>query len=546
MTRSGARSPAVLIICDGWGVGAADATEIKRQGNAVAMARTPVRDRLLAECPWSLLETSGAAVGLPDGQMGNSEVGHLNLGAGRIVRQDVTRISVAIRDGSFFGLPALAALADALHRSGGALHLAGLCSDGGVHSHIGHLNALLEWADRARLPVRIHCFTDGRDTSPTFGLRWIKELEARTAACRDARIATVSGRYFAMDRDQRWERTERAYRAIVEGTGPAAAGAAEYVARCYEEGTTDEFLPPAVILPPTGTPRPPRGREATGIRPHDGFLFFNFRADRARQLVSAVADSSFSRFVRHREPCANTAAMTRYADDFAHPVLYPPRHLANVLGSVLSRSGLTQLRMAETEKYPHVTYFFNGGIEEPFPGEERRMIPSPKVATYDLKPEMSAEALTEAVVAQLKERRHDFALVNYANADMVGHTGSILAAVAAVETVDRCVGRVLAQVALSAGTALVTADHGNAEKMLDDDGRPHTAHTTFPVRAILCAAGRETGGPAGLRDGILADVAPTVLEIMGLPKPREMTGRSLLCTGGENGTDDARPPQPGG
>lgn len=531
----------VLVVCDGWGVGASEPAEVECQGNAVAMARTPVRDRLLAERPWCLLETSGEAVGLPEGQMGNSEVGHLNLGAGRVVPQDATRISAAVRDGSFARLPALAKLAETLRRSGGALHLAGLCSDGGVHSHIDHLAALLKWADGAGLPTRIHCITDGRDTPPASGRRWVAETERLAAEQRDARIATVSGRYYAMDRDNRWERTERAYRAIVEGRGPRTTTAAEHVARCYKNETFDEFFPPAVIDPPAVTnppavinpPAEPADPRPPGVAPEDAFLFFNFRADRARQLTAAVAGDSFPHFLRSRPPCPNFAAMTRYEDDFRHPVLFAPQALDNVLGGTLSRVGRTQLRMAETEKYPHVTYFFNGGVEEPFPGEERTMVPSPDVATYDLQPEMSAVELTEALLARLDRGAHDFVLVNFANADMVGHTGSIPAAVAAVETVDACVGRVLERVADLGGTALVTADHGNAEKMRDDDGRPFTAHTTYPVRLILC---EPDGGRSScrLRDGALADVAPTVLQIMGVATPPQMTGRSLLSRPGRS------------
>ena len=545
--------PTVLIVRDGWGVGATDPAGIVRQGNAVAMARTPVRDRLLRDRPWSLLRTSGEAVGLPPGQMGNSEVGHLNLGAGRIVHQDATRISTSIADGSFFDLPELAALAARLRGAGGALHLIGLCSDGGVHSDIGHLRALLDWADRARLPVRVHCVTDGRDTSPTSGAGWIEELAARTSAGHDARIATVSGRYYAMDRDRRWDRTERAYRAIAEGDAPRAAEAAGYVARCYEEGVTDEFLPPAVIGGPDGSgagaDRPPAGTGAPadapspGILPADAVLFFNFRADRARQLVAALTRAAFPHFPRPRGPFGAFVAMTRYEDDFPHPVLFPPRPLRNTLGEALARAGRTQLRAAETEKYPHVTYFFNGGVEVPFAGEDRHLVPSPRVATYDLAPEMSAPGLTDALLRRLGERRHDFVLVNYANADMVGHTGSIPAAVRAVETVDECVGRLLDRIGELGGTALVTADHGNAERMLDEDGNPFTAHTTFPVRLVLVAphappgttparnlalAVPQTGVAATLRDGVLADVAPTVLDIMGIPQPPEMTGRSLL------------------
>ena len=525
--------PVVLVICDGWGVGATEPAEIERQGNAVAMARTPVRDRLLAERPWSLLATSGEAVGLPAGLMGNSEVGHLNLGAGRIVHQDLTRIRMAIRDGSFFALPQLAELAATLRRSGGRLHLLGLCSDAGVHSDIGHLGALLDWADRARIGTRIHAMTDGRDASPTAGLAWIRWLEERTARSRDSRIATVSGRYFAMDRDRRWPRTERAYRVIAEGAAPGVPSASEHVARCYEEGTTDEFVPPVVVMGGAGMDVP---ADPAGIQPVDGVLFFNYRADRARQLTAALAHPSFPHFHRPRGAFPNLVAMTRYEDDFRHPVLFPPRVLERVLGQVLAEAGRTQLRMAETEKYAHVTYFFNGGVEEPFAGEERHLIPSAAVATYDLRPEMSALELTDAAIRHLDEGRHDFVLLNYANADMVGHTGSIPATVAAVETVDACVGRLLERVVAAGGIALVTADHGNAERMLDEDGRPHTAHTTRPVRLILVGPGgggaRDgiLAGPGGgaLRDGILADIAPTVLALMGIPQPPDMTGRSLL------------------
>ena len=533
------RKPIVLIICDGWGVGASDPAGIRRQGNAVAMAQTPVRDRLLREHPWSLLATSGEAVGLPPGQMGNSEVGHLNLGAGRIVHQDVTRISMSIAEGSFFNLPELAALAAMLQRTGGALHLIGLCSDGGVHSEIGHLHALLDWADSARVPVRVHCITDGRDTSPTSGIAWIEELTARAARGYGARIATVSGRYFAMDRDRRWERTERAYRAIVEGDGPRLDNAAKYVARCYAEGTTDEFLPPVVIggtdpgsAASAGRPGPytgsPAGARAPGILPGDAILFFNFRADRTRQLTAAFTDPAFPHFPRPRGTFGTFVAMTRYGDDFPHPVLFPPRPIHNTLGEVLARSGRSQLRTAETEKYPHVTYFFNGGVEEPFASEDRHLIPSPRVATYDLMPEMSAPELTDTLLAHLAKGRHDFVLVNYANADMVGHTGSIRAAIEAVGTVDTCVGRLLERIGELGGTALVTADHGNAEKMLDEDGNPFTAHTTFPVRLILVTP-EARADHATLRNGILADVAPTILELMGIPQPPQMTGRSLLA-----------------
>ncbi|NNM34190.1 MAG: 2,3-bisphosphoglycerate-independent phosphoglycerate mutase [Gemmatimonadetes bacterium] len=511
------RAPTVLIICDGWGVGATDPEQIERQGNAVAMARTPVRDRLLADREWNLLTTSGEAVGLPPGQMGNSEVGHLNLGAGRIVYQDITRISIAIREGTFYDLPELQVIAGALKGSGGRLHLMGLCSDGGVHSHIEHLWALLEWAERKGLPTRIHCFTDGRDTSPTSGRGWVAEAVQRTDRMGDARVQTVSGRYFAMDRDRRWERTEQAYRCIAEGEGPMSPDAVAYLDRCYAEGVTDEFLPPVVIGDP--------GNRPEGIGPNDAVLFFNFRADRARQLTTALTEEVFDGFDRHARPVTQMVTMTRYQEDLPLPVLFHPVALENVLGRVLAEAGMRQLRMAETEKYPHVTYFFNGGLEEPFEGEDRHLIPSPKVATYDLKPEMSARELTDALLDHLAEGQHDFVLVNYANADMVGHTGSIPAAIAAVETVDDCVGQVLEAVKAQGGTAFVTADHGNAEKMLDDEGKPFTAHTVFPVRFIYVPPAPSAHG---IRAGTLADVAPTLLEVMGIPQPSEMTGTSLL------------------
>ena len=513
------RTPTVLIVCDGWGVASEDPAVAERRGDAVAKARTPVRSRLRKTCPWSLLATSGNAVGLSHGRMGNSEVGHLNLGAGRIVPQDATRIDKAVADGSLFKRPALVEFLGALRRSGGRLHLAGLCSDGGVHSDVAHLRALLRWAHGERLPVRIHCFADGRDAPPHSGLAWIEEMERWSGEAHDARIASVSGRHYAMDRDRRWARTERAYRAMAEGVAPSVRGASRYLAAHYERGESDEHLPPAVVSGPADAP--------AGIAPEDGVLFFNFRADRARQIVSALADPDFSRFPRSRPSCSRFVAMTPYRDDFRHPVLFPRRVLRKVLGEALADAGRTQLRMAETEKYPHVTYFFNGGVEDPFPGEDRQMVPSPKVDTYDAKPEMSAPELTDALLARLDERRHDFVLVNFANADMVGHTGNLSAATKAVETVDRCVGRVLERVAALGGTALVTADHGNAEQMLDEDGGPFTAHTTGPVRVFLATKGR----PPGLRDGVLADVAPTILELMGVPQPPEMTGTSLLSRG---------------
>ncbi len=515
----------LLIVCDGWGIGPTEPAAAAARGNAVAMARTPVHDALVRSRPWGLLRTSGEAVGLPPGQMGNSEVGHLNLGAGRIVDQDVTRISGAIADGSFFRLPALGDLGAGLRESRGALHLVGLCSDGGVHSEISHLWALLEWVERQDLPFWVHAITDGRDSSPRAGSGWMRELEARTS-----RIATLAGRYWAMDRDRRWERTERAWRTIALGEGERVSSASACLEESYAAGITDEFAEP-VVVEPNRTKTEERSNNApyAGIGPNDALLFFNFRADRARQLVSALADPDFPHFARPRDPCPRLVSMTRYADDFLHPVLFPPRALADVLGEAISSAGRTQLRMAETEKYPHVTYFFNGGVEEPFPGEDRHLIPSPGVATYDLQPEMSAPALTDALLEHLARDDHDFILVNYANADMVGHTGSIPATIRAVEAVDACVGRVLRAAERAGATALVTADHGNAEEMLSEDGSPFTAHTTGPVRLILVEPEGRAVAAQGVRNGILADVAPTVLRLMDLPQPAAMTGRSLLA-----------------
>lgn len=510
--------PVVLIICDGWGVGASDPDQARRQGNAVWMASTPVRERLQARHPWCLLETSGRAVGLPDGMMGNSEVGHLNLGAGRIVPQELVRIDEAVRSGAFMDLKPLVALAHRLRSRGGRLHLIGLCSDAGVHSHFGHLEALLRWSRHEDLPTWVHAISDGRDTSPTSGLGWIRRLEslvgqAGGGGATRQRVASLSGRYYAMDRDRRWDRTEVAYRAMAEAAGPRVERASDHLERSYEDGVTDEFVAPVVI--------DPRG----AISPDDGIVTFNYRADRARQLVAALTDPAFPHFERAGGAFADLVAMTRYEDDFPHPVLFPPRKLDHVLGAVLAARGRTQLRVAETEKYAHVTYFFNGGVEAPLPGEDRDLIPSPQVATYDLQPEMSAREVTDALLARLDERAHDFVLVNYANADMVGHTGDLRAAVRSVEVVDACVGRLLERIDALGGVALVTADHGNAEKMLDDDGCPHTAHTTFPVECFLVSP---EGRRAVLEDGMLADVAPTVLELMALAQPPEMTGRSLL------------------
>jgi 2,3-bisphosphoglycerate-independent phosphoglycerate mutase len=507
------RRPVVLVVLDGWGHREDPAD------NAVAMADTPVFDRILAHGPHCLLRTAGLDVGLPEGQFGNSEVGHMNLGAGRVVEQDLVRIERAVAEGSLAGNAALARLIAAAQAGSGRCHLLGLMSPGGVHSHQDHLHALARLLARAGLEVRLHLFLDGRDTPPTASPDYLRTLEAALAGERRVRIATVSGRFFAMDRDRRWERTEAAWQALVRASGPVAATAGEAIRRAHDAGTTDEFVPPTVI----------EGHD--GIRDGDALLMANYRADRVRQLLDALVLDGFDAFAREGRPrLAASAGMTRYSDALADAllVLFPPVALEGNLGETLGRAGLRQLRIAETEKYPHVTFFFNGGEERPYPGEERILVPSPKVRTYDLQPEMSAGEVTDRLVAAIGRGGLDFILVNFANPDMVGHTGRLDAAVRAVATVDSCLGRVLDALARAGGAALVTADHGNCELMRDPlTGGPHTAHTVNPVPCVL------VGGPAGagLDDGRLADVAPTLLALLGLPRPAAMTGRSLLRPG---------------
>ncbi|HBL26193.1 MAG TPA: 2,3-bisphosphoglycerate-independent phosphoglycerate mutase [Acidobacteria bacterium] len=512
--RNSAYKPVVLIIRDGWGFADSERDGLADPGNAVTLARTPVNDRLLRECPWNLLDCSGEVVGLPAGQMGNSEVGHLNLGAGRVVYQDITRISKAIREGSFAHNPAFTRLIGETGRAGGRLHLLGLCSDGGVHSHIDHLHALIDLAAGAGLPVVVHCMTDGRDTSPTGGRAYVEAVQAHLERLSAGVIATISGRYFAMDRDKRWERTEKAWRAIVLGEGAPAGDPLSTMDEAYRSGVTDEFIAPVVIA------------GYRGFEPADGAIFFNFRADRTRQLTAALTAATFAPFARAPLPADRLVTMTQYGDVVANPVAFPPQHHENLLADVLAQAGCTQLRIAETEKYAHVTYFFNGGKEEPVEGEERCLIPSPKVATYDLAPEMSAVEVTRQLIERFEAAHHDFVLVNYANPDMVGHTADIPATVQAVEIVDRCVGEVLAAVSRAGGTALVTSDHGNAEKLRDENGAPFTAHTLNPVQIVWVPPPGAFRGT--LRRGILADVAPTVLDLLGLEKPTDMTGVSLL------------------
>ncbi len=515
--------PVMLVILDGWGwrIDAAD--------NAVEQADTPTFDRLM-QGPHAYLATSGLNVGLPEGQMGNSEVGHLNIGAGRLVMQELPRIGLAVADGSMAALPELRTLIDALRRSGGVCHLMGLVSAGGVHAHQDHAAALARILTNARVPVRVHAFTDGRDTAPRSGADCVARLQA--ALPDGARIVTVIGRYYAMDRDHRWDRVEKAYLAIAEGRGASFADAASAMDDAYGNGVTDEFVVPAVI----GS----SSNGYSGMRDGDAVLCFNFRADRVRELLGALLDPDFTGFARRRVlSFAAALGMTRYSDALAPLMgaLFHPQHMGHLLGEVVSAAGKRQLRMAETEKYPHVTYFMNGGQEVAYPGEDRTMVPSPKVATYDLQPEMSAPELTDKAVAAIQSGTYDLIVLNFANPDMVGHTGSLSAAIRAVEAVDHGLGRIADAVAAAGGALLVTADHGNCELMRDPaTGGPHTAHTTNPVPVMLAGHG------GALEDGRLADLAPTLLALMGLPQPAEMTGHSLLEDSSNLAGRAARPP----
>jgi 2,3-bisphosphoglycerate-independent phosphoglycerate mutase len=510
------KKPLLLMILDGWGIAPDSAT------NAVSLAGTPNLDGLLARYPHTRILTSGMAVGLPEGQMGNSEVGHLNLGAGRVVYQDLTRISKAILDGDFFTNPVLLDCISRTKAAGGRLHLSGLLSDGGVHSHNTHLYGLLEMAKKEGLAeVFIHCLLDGRDTPPQSGAAYLQELETEIARVGIGRIATVMGRYYAMDRDNRWDRVEKAYNAIVKGEGECRTSAAEAISLSYAQGVHDEFVVPCVICD-SGAPLGP-------VRDNDGFIFFNFRSDRAREITRALALDDCNGFERNIRPKLSAyVCMTEYDATFGLPIAFGQEELTNILGDVLAKAGKTQLRIAETEKYAHVTFFFNGGVEEPFPLEERCLVPSPKeVATYDQKPEMSAFLVTDRLLEKLDEGKYDVIVLNLANCDMVGHTGIIPAAVKAVEAVDACVGKLVTRVCELGGSILITADHGNAEQMMDENGAPFTAHTTNPVWLVLVDDKRKM---MKLREGgRLADIAPTMLDILGLPKPVEMTGDSLLA-----------------
>ena len=501
--------PVMLVILDGWG------WREDQADNAVRLARTPNFDRLWDSCPHALLRTSGLAVGLPDGQMGNSEVGHLNIGAGRVVMQDLPRIGQAIADGSLARSPVLADLIARVTASGGTCHLLGLISPGGVHSHQDHAAALARILDAAGVKTVVHAFTDGRDTPPQSAGEDLRRLSA--ALPERVKIATVSGRYYAMDRDNRWERVQKAYRAIAEGKNARFADSASAIDRAYGEKVTDEFIEPTAI------------GDYAGMQDGDALLCFNFRADRVRELLAALTDPGFAGFPRERRIQFSAAiGMTHYSNALAPflNILFAPQTMTHLLGQEVAAAGRTQLRMAETEKYPHVTYFFNGGEETPNPGEERLMVPSPKVATYDLQPEMSAPELTDKAVEQIHSRKFDLIVLNFANADMVGHTGSLAAAILAVETVDICLGRIADAVAAQGGALLVTADHGNCELMRDPvTGGPHTSHTTNPVPVLLMG-----GNARMLENGSLCDIAPTLLQLMGLPQPAEMTGAPLTGT----------------
>ena len=508
------KKPLMLMILDGWGINP------RTDHNAVALAKTPNLSRYLAEYPHVPIQTSGMAVGLPDGQMGNSEVGHLNIGAGRIVYQDLTRITKSIQDGDFFSNPVLLACLRAIKAAGGRLHLAGLLSDGGVHSHNTHLYALLELARREGVEAFVHCLLDGRDTPPQSGSDYLAQLEAEISRCGWGRIATVMGRYYAMDRDNRWDRVEKAYNAMVHGLGELCGSSQEAIAQSYEAKVYDEFVVPAVICE--------EGAPVGQIMDNDGVIFFNFRSDRAREITRALALDDCDGFSRGSRPrLAGYVCMTEYDATFGLPIAFGPEEQKNLLGGILAEHGLKQLRIAETEKYAHVTFFFNGGVEVPFPNEDRALIPSPKeVATYDQKPEMSAYQVTEKLVKLIEEELYDVIVLNYANCDMVGHTGIEEAAIRAVEAVDACAGRVVSKVLEQGGAVLITADHGNAEQMQDENGEPFTAHTTNPVWFVVVDESRKG---ARLREGgRLADIAPTMLKMLGISQPREMTGESLL------------------
>jgi 2,3-bisphosphoglycerate-independent phosphoglycerate mutase len=505
------RGPVVLVVLDGWGF------RRGTDGNAIELARSPTWHRLWETLPRTLLDASGRPVGLPEGQMGNSEVGHLNLGAGRVVHQDIVRISDSIASGAFFQIPALVRLMDDVRKRDGTLHLFGLIGPGGVHALDQHLLACVELATRAKLPrIAIQALLDGRDTLPASAEGFMREL---VAALRGrAVVATATGRYWGMDRDKRWDRTKLAYDAMMRGTGTPVTDPVAGIAAAYARGETDEFIKPLVVVDGAGRPAAP-------IRPGDGVLCFNFRADRMRQMVRAWTQPDFAGFDRAGGPLLDVVTMTQYDATFTVPVAYGPEVLNEILADVVSRHGMGMLRTAETEKYAHVTYFFNGGVEQPYRGEERLLVDSQKVATYDLKPEMSASGITDILCGAIERRSHDFILANYANGDMVGHTGKLPAVVKAVETVDACLARVIASAEKAGAALIVTADHGNCEMMIDPGtGGPHTSHTTNPVPLLLMDGAFRGALRAG---GALRDVGPTVLSLLGLDPPAAMTGRDL-------------------
>lgn len=507
------KKPVMLMILDGFGIAE------KSEGNAISLAKKPNLDKFIEKYPTSELQASGLAVGLPEGQMGNSEVGHLNIGSGRIVYQELTRITKAISDGDFFENEALKKAMDNAKKTGTALHLMGLLSDGGVHSHIDHLRGILEFAKKEGVQnVFVHAFMDGRDVPPSSGKEFIEKTEEIMSEVGVGKIATISGRYYAMDRDNRWERVELAYNALVLGKGETASSAVEAIDKSYHDNKTDEFVLPTVITE--------NGNPITNIKNGDSVIFFNFRPDRAREITRAINDKEFAGF--KRETLNLTfVTMTQYDKTLEGVnIAYTPQTLTNTLGEYVSNKGLKQLRIAETEKYAHVTFFFNGGVEKENPGEDRKVIPSPKVATYDLKPEMSAYEVTEELLNRLDSDQYDMIILNFANPDMVGHTGVVEAAVKAIEAVDECVGKIINKVLEKDGCAFITADHGNAETMIDfSTGTPFTAHTTHPVPFIWVS--NDTEGKK-LANGKLADIAPTMLNQLGLEVPKEMTGENLV------------------
>jgi 2,3-bisphosphoglycerate-independent phosphoglycerate mutase len=505
-----ANGPVVLIVLDGWGF------RPGREGNAIELGKTPTWHRLWERAPRTLLEASGLAVGLPEGQIGNSEVGHLNLGAGRVVPQDIVRISQSIDSGEFFQSPPLVQLVEHVRRQNSTLHIMGLIGTGGVHALDKHLVAAVRLGRGADLPIAIHAWLDGRDTPPQSALGFMEDLLESVPLDERTAVSTVVGRYYAMDRDKRWERTKLAYDAMVKGIGVPAPDPLTAIKQAYAAGETDEFVKPRVI---EGTPR---------IRNGDGIFCFNYRADRMRQIVRALAAPGFDGFDVSGRPEVRLVTMTRYDETLPFPAAFEPIVLSRIVAEVLADRGKTMFRTAETEKYAHVTYFFNGGYEPPYKGEERLLVPSPKVATYDLMPEMSASGVTDVLCKAIAEQEHDFILCNYANGDMVGHSGVLPAAVKAVETVDDCLARVLKTADSAGATVIVTADHGNCELMIDPaTGGPHTAHTTNPVPLVIVGAGAPQQDGALRAGGSLRDVGPTILQLLGIEPPQEMTGRDL-------------------